>query len=308
MDFYNKNTDDLLVGVSPSKTVGLIVGDLGTSSSTTVNAGSVNNRGFELELGWRDQIGDLGYSINANGSWLHNEVTYLEPTVGRITGRVPQGTNMGTYFEEGYPIWYLRGYEAIGVDSEGNAIYSDAEGNPTTSPTDADRKYLGSAIPNFVYGITINLDYKGFDLVISGNGVSGNKIYPTSYRVDRPDCNTYSYYWKNSWKEPGDEATAKFPASKFWTTEAFSSTFTLFDGSYFKIKQIQLGYTLPRELTRKIAVERLRLFLSLDNYITFSKYIGLDPETATTGGNAAGIDMGVYPTSKSLIFGVNLEF
>ena len=308
MDFYNKNTDDLLVGVSPSKTVGLIVGDLGTSSNTTVNAGSVNNRGFELELGWRDQIGDLGYSINANGSWLHNEVTYLEPTVGRITGRVPQGTNMGTYFEEGYPIWYLRGYEAIGVDSEGNAIYSDAEGNPTTSPTDADRKYLGSAIPNFVYGITINLDYKGFDLVISGNGVSGNKIYPTSYRVDRPDCNTYSYYWKNSWKEPGDEATAKFPASKFWTTEAFSSTFTLFDGSYFKIKQIQLGYTLPRELTRKIAVERLRLFLSLDNYITFSKYIGLDPETATTGGNAAGIDMGVYPTSKSLIFGVNLEF
>ncbi len=311
MDFYNKNTDDLLVNVSPSKSVGLIPSsDLGNNTSNYQNAGSVNNRGFELEIGWKDSVGDFSYSIDANASWLHNEVTYLEPTVGRITGTTPQGTNLSTMFEEGYSIWYLYGYEAIGVDSEGNMIYSDADGNPTTSPALTDRKYLGSSIPNFTYGITINLEYKGFDLLISGNGVSGNKIFPTSFRVDRPECNTYTWYWNNSWKQAGDEATAKFPAANLWTTEAFSSSATVFSGAYFKIKQIQLGYTLPKSITQKIKIDNLRVFVSLDNFFTFSDYIGLDPETASGngGGTSQGIDMGTYPTAKSFILGLNLSF
>ena len=158
------------------------------------------------------------------------------------------------------------------------------------------------------YGITINLAWKGFDLSIFGNGVAGNSIYPTAFRVDRPSCNTYAYYWRNSWKKAGDEATAKFPKANFWSSEAFSSTLTVFKGDYFKIKQIQLGYTLPNSLTRKFFVNNLRIFAMLDNFFTFSDYIGLDPETATTGGNAIGIDMGNFPTAKSVIFGVNLEF
>ncbi|MBP5572897.1 MAG: SusC/RagA family TonB-linked outer membrane protein, partial [Bacteroidales bacterium] len=309
LDYFNKDTKDLLVGVSPAKEVGLpAFGDLGTSTTVTTNAGSVNNKGIELELGWRDQIGDFSYSINANGSWLKNMVTYVDPTVGRISGRVPQGCNMGTYFEEGHSIWYLLGYEAIGVDGEGNALYRAADGTTTTSPGDGDRVDLGSGIPKFTYGLTINLAWKGFDLTIFGNGISGSKIFPTSFRVDRPECNTYSYYWNNSWKKSGDESWAKFPAANHWTTEAFSSTFTLFDGSYFKIKQIQLGYTLPQNLTKKAKINHLRVFASLENYFTFTKYIGLDPETATNGGSAAGIDMGNYPTAKSLILGFNLEF
>ena len=309
LDYFNKDTKDLLVGVSPVKEMGLTPAfDIGMNNSVTMNAGEVNNKGFEVEFGWRDHVGDFNYSINANASWLSNKVTFLEPTVGRIQGRVPQGTQAGTMFEQGQSVWYLLGYKQVGINNEGRAIYEAADGSETTSPSQDDRQVLGSSIPNFIYGLTINLEWKGIDLTIFGNGVAGNSIYPTSWRSDRPECNTYAWYYNNSWKKAGDEATAKFPSAKYWDEVAFSSSATIFDGSYFKIKQVQLGYTLPSSLTKKAAISNLRIFASLDNYFTFSKYIGLDPETATTGGNAAGIDMGTYPTSKSVIFGVNVEF
>ena len=315
IDWYDKNTDGLLVQVSPVMEVGDPVfwetGDV--NSAKTLNAGAVNNRGFEFELGWRDQIGDFGYSVNANASWLRNRMTYLDPLVGRLSGRTVQGTYLTSYCVEGMPLWYMCGYKADGVDKDGNMVYVDYddEGNAvgtTISPQENDRVYLGKGIPTWTYGITINMNWKNFDLSIFGNGVAGNSIYPTAFRVDRPSCNTYAWYWENSWKKAGDESWAKFPAANHWTSEAFSSSATVFDGSYFKIKQIQLGYTLPQNLTKRVAISNLRVFAMLDNYFTFSNYIGLDPETATTGGNALGFDMGNYPTAKSIIFGVNLEF
>ena len=315
LDWYNKDTDGLLVDVPSVMEMGIPVfwesGDV--KASTTMNAGKVNNRGFEVELGWRDQIGDFSYSVNGNAAWLKNKMTYLEPLVGRLTGRTVQGTYLTTYCEEGMPLWYMKGYQAEGINNEGRVIYTDYDANgervgTTISPDESDRVYLGKGIPSLTYGITVNLAWKSFDLSIFGTGVAGNNIYPTAFRVDRPSCNTYAYYWNNSWKKPGDEATAKFPAANYWSSEAFSSSLTVFDGSYFKIKQIQLGYTLPQNLTKKVAISHLRVFAMLDNFFTFSKYIGLDPETATTGGNAIGFDMGNFPTAKSVIFGVNLEF
>ena len=324
LDWYNKDTDGLLVQVSPAMEVGVPFfqeGEWGMSptpkAKTTVNAGAVNNRGFEVELGWRDQIGDFGYSINANASWLKNKMTYLDPLVGRLTGGTVQGTHLTPVCEEGMPLWFMEGYHAEGIDNEGRVIYTDYAVNEdgvkervgtTVSPGDDDRVYIGKGIPDLTYGLTINLNWKNFDLSIFGNGVAGNNIFPTAYRVDRPQCNTYAYYWKNSWKKAGDEATAKYPAAKYWTEHSISSSLNVFDGSYFKIKQIQLGYTLPQNLTKKFFISNLRVFAMLDNYITFTKYFGLDPETATTGGAQLGFDKGNYPTAKSIIFGVNVEF
>ena len=319
LDYYNKNTKDLLIPVNPSYTVGSpMFSEKGISSSTTINAGSINNQGFEIELSWRDQIGDFGYSVTGNMSFLKNKVTYLEPTVGRISGRTVQGTFLTATFEKGYPIWYMLGYNAEGINEEGRVIYTDYEtdenGNQkkvgtTVSPDQAtDRVMIGKGIPDMTYGITINLNWKNFDFSIFGSGVAGVEAYPTAFRVDRPSCNTYSYYWNNSWRKPGDEKTAKFPAAKYWSQEAFSSTLSVFDGSYFKIKQIQLGYSLPKDLLKKVFISNLRAFVMLDNFVTFTKYIGLDPETASAGGNALGFDMGNYPTAKSVVFGVNVEF
>ena len=314
IDWYNKSTDGLLVNVNPAMEVGVpAFFEGGPSASSTVNAGAVNNKGFEIELGWRDQIGDFGYSVSGNAAWLKNRMTYLDPLVGRLTGRTVQGTYLTSYCEPGMPLWYMCGYKAKGVDKDGNMIYVDYDdegkvAGETISPQENDRVYLGKGIPTWTFGLTINMNWRNFDLSIFGNGVAGCEIYPTAFRVDRPSCNTYAWYWQNSWKKAGDESWAKFPAANHWTSEAFSSSATVFDGSYFKIKQIQLGYTLPRNLTEKIAISNLRVFAMLDNFFTFSKYIGLDPETATTGGNALGFDMGNYPTAKSIIFGVNLDF
>ncbi|MCR5351973.1 MAG: TonB-dependent receptor [Bacteroidales bacterium] len=314
LDWYDKNTDGLLVQVPPVMEVGTpSYYEGGPKANMVMNAGAVNNRGLELELSWRDQIGDFGYAVSANAAWLSNKVTYLDPLVGRISGRTVQGTNLTTSFEQGYPVWYMLGYVAEGIDEEGRVIYTDFDANgekvgTTITPGGDDRTFIGKAIPDMTYGLTINLSWKNFDFTLFGNGVTGNSIYPTAYRVDRPSCNTYAYYWRNSWKKAGDEATAKFPAAKFWSSEAFSSTLTVFKGDYFKIKTIELGYTLPKNLTKKININNLRVFAMLDNFFTFSNYIGLDPETATTAGNAIGIDMGNFPTAKSVIFGLNLEF
>ncbi len=300
LDYYNKNTKDLLVSVSLPAAIGI--------SSTTMNAGSVNNQGIELELTWKDHIGDFNYSISGNASYLKNKVTYLDPTITRIAGTGPQGSLLRTYFEVGYPIYYMRGYKALGVDSQtGLPLFEQLDSNPDTN--EEDMQMVGCGIPDYTFGLTINLEYKGFDFMVFGTGVAGNEIFPSSWRTDRPHCNTYSWYWENSWKKPGDNA--KFPVANAqgWDQRTFSSTFNLFDGSYFKIKQIQLGYNLPAKLLNNISVSQLRIYTSLENFFCFSKYPGLDPETASSGSaSSLGIDMGSYPTAKQFVLGLNLSF
>ena len=152
--------------------------------------------------------------------------------------------------------------------------------------------------------------YKGFDLIVFGNGTYGNDIFSLLYSADRTRSNTLKTYWENSWKQPGDNA--KYPdlakvKSDWWYWS--SDNASIFDGSYFKIKQIQLGYTLPANLTQKALISNLRLFVSLDDFFTISKYPGCDPETATTGShNGMGYDAGTYPTTKKAVFGINLTF
>ena len=298
VDWYKKTTEDLLVSVSLSAALGV--------SSTTINAGSVENKGLEVELTWKDTIGDFSYSIAGNFSTLKNKVTYLDPTISRIGGSVPQGSRFGTYFETGYPVWYMRGLKATGVDSStGEPEFEDINGDGNVDTDDF--QMIGLGIPDFTYGLTVNLAWKNWDMVIFGNGVYGNEIFPSSWRTDRPHCNTYSWYWENSWKKPGD--VAKFPGTTYWNQDTFSSTFNLFDGSYFKIKQIQLGYTLPKKLVNKLAISSLRVYTSLENFFCFTSYPGLDPETATNNSaSGIGIDMGTFPTAKQFILGVNLSF
>ena len=306
-DWYRKYTNDLLVSIAPLPEIGV--------SSTTVNAGKVLNTGLEFELGWKDQIGDFSYSVNANLSTLHNEVLEVHALLDRLTQDPVSGLNekMQTAFEQGYPIWYFRGFKYDGVDqATGAPKYLDKDGKSVPTVTDNDKVYLGEGIPNLTYGITVNLAWKGFDLVVFGTGVAGNEIYNLMVSADRPKVNSLTTYWKNSWGNPAvDKATAKYPDMKqvaaSW--DFFSSDACIFDGSFFKIKQIQLGYTFPRRLTQKILIDDLRLFVSMDDYFTFTKYPGADPETASYNNSTSrGVDSGSYPTMKKMVFGVNLTF
>jgi len=307
VDYYNKKTHDLLITVSPLPEIGV--------SSSTVNAGEVLNSGLELELSWKDHIGDLNYSISGNISTLHNEVKAVHSLRSRIDGSGVSGLNnkLGTAFETGYPVWYFRGYKYAGVDREtGAPQYYDIDGNITNTPTDNDKQYLGEGIPNLTYGITLNLEYKGFDFVLFGTGAHGNEIYNLMVSADRPKVNSLTTYWDNSWGNPAvDKAKAKYPDMKkvAQSWDFFSSSAAIYDGSFFKIKQIQLGYTLPQSLTKKILINNFRVFASLDDYFTFTKYPGADPETASyNSGDGRGIDSGSYPTSKKAVFGVNITF
>ena len=306
-EWYKKLTHDLLISISPLPEIGV--------SSTTVNAGKVLNTGVEFELGWRDHIGDLSYSINGNLSYNKNEVLDVHSLLDRITNDPVSGLNekVVTAFEKGYPIWYFRGFKYAGVDTEsGAALYYDKNGEITRTPGDNDLQYLGEGIPSLTYGITLNLAWKGLDLVVFGTGAAGNEIYNLMVSADRPKTNCLTTYWKNSWGNPAvDKASAKYPDMKQVSTkwEYYSSSAAIFDGSYFKIKQIQLGYTIPQKITKKAAISNLRLFVSLDDYFTFTKYPGADPETASFNNSTSrGVDSGAYPTSKKVVFGVNLTF
>ena len=300
-DYYHKTTNDLLVPITPSAAIGV--------SSMTINAGSVVNSGFEFEATWKEQVGDFAYSVSGNVSTLKNEVTYLDPTISRITGTIPQGVVLSTVFEQGQPIYYMRGYKGTGIDPEtGKPSFEDVNGDGKID-ADNDMQNIGIGIPKATFGLTVNLAYKDFDMVIFGTGVAGNKIFPSSWRTDRPHCNTYSWYWENSWKKDGSNTDPKFPGTYYWDQTTFSSTFNLFDGSYFKIKQIQLGYTLPKKVLSKVGVSNLRVYASLENFFCFTSYPGLDPETASSGtASSLGIDMGSYPSAKQVIFGLNLSF
>ena len=306
-DWYRKYTNDLLISISPLPEIGV--------SSTTVNAGKVLNTGLEFELGWKDHVGDFYYSINANLSTLHNEVLEVHSLVDRITSDVVSGLNevLVSSFEAGYPIWYFRGYKYKGVDqATGAPIYLDKDGKDTFTPGENDKQYLGEGIPNITYGLTVNLAWKGLDLVIFGTGAAGNEIYNLMVSADRPKTNGLYTYWRDSWGNPKvNNATAKYPDAKQVATkwEYFSSSAAVFNGSYFKIKQIQLGYTIPQQITKKALISDLRLFVSLDDYFTFTKYPGADPETASLNNSTArGVDSGSYPTMKKLVFGINLTF
>ena len=295
IDWFNKDTRDLLVRVSPVAEVGI--------SSHTVNAGSVNNRGWEFELGWQDSIGDFRYSINGNLSTLKNMVTYLEPTVGHQKGSDFGNMKFSTWFEEGYPVWFFRGYKYAGVNPEnGKPDYYDKDGNLTQAPVDADMGYMGSALPPLSFGLTLHMAWKGLDFTAFGTGAAGHELMPCVYRVDHSQINSLVYFY--------EECGKSLPKiENILTKEFWSSTAVVFRGDYFKIKQLQLGYTLPQKWTKKIMIDNLRLYASMDDWFVITKYPGFDPETASTSSSSGmGLDKGSYPNAKKLMFGINVSF
>ena len=299
VDYFIKKTKDLLVwGTTPS----LIIG----GSTSPMNAGNVENKGFEFELGWRDHIGDFNYSIRGNLSTLSNKVTYIDPSITRLSGSNFH-TYTITYFEKGYPVYYFRGYKFAGIDSEtGNPLFEDLDDDGKVS--DGDLTCIGDAIPDFTYGITLTAAYKGIDLTVFGTGSYGNQIFNCINRPDYAASNRLKeVFYDNRWTAKNKNGTVPRAGANNMDKYACSSAM-VYDGSFFKIKQIQLGYTLPKSLINKVFLSHARIYASLDDFFTFSKYPGFDPEAATNATSGMGIDKGGYPTSKKVVLGLNIEF
>jgi len=299
VDWYNKNTHDLLTSTTAPGNTGAEV--------VYVNAGKVNNHGTELELGWKDTLGDFQYGLSGNFSTVHNKV--VEGTsADRVPGQKIWSSYDVTYFEEGYPLWYLRTFVVDHIDpATGAAVYKDFDGDNEITPDD--RMMTGSGIPDFTYGLTLNLAYKNLDMVVLGTGSHGAELLYAVTRADALQQNTLRSFYTDAWKSSSSTGYI-YPkpdsGDRFYRT----SDMRVYDASFFKIKQIQLGYNLPKSLLNKVALSSVRAYVSLDDWFTFTKYPGLDPETSHAGSSASGlgIDYGSYPISKKLVFGVNLSF
>ena len=296
VDYFDKRTKDLLFRVAVDPALGV--------DRTTVNGGSILNSGLEFELGWKDQVGDFSYSINANFSTLHNEVLSFPGDTPRETNQPASSANFPvlTAFEPGYPVWYLRGFKYEGMDAEGNPVLANLSGDEAGTIDSEDMTYIGQGTPTYTYGLTVNMAWKGLDFVLYGAGQGGNHIMPVLHR--QGFNNNYRWYL-----EAAENGTYPHPSKTHGNFQFWSSDANIFKGDFFRIKQMQLGYTIPSKITKKAAISNLRLFVSLDDFFIFSKYPGLDPETAalnsTTGG---GLDWGSYPTMQKVLLGVNLTF
>jgi len=317
IDYFDKRTKDLLFDLT-------VPSELGFTSAVT-NGGNVLNRGLEFEVGWRDRIGDFSYGINANFSTLHNEVLELAKGATPTYRTDASSTNykIRTVFEEGHSIWHLDGFTYDGIyaedvyaqDAEGKQVLKHAKGDPIIRDlngdgdiTTDDMTDIGQTIPSFTYGFNITAAWKGFDLLINGYGQGGNKIVPVLHRAGYKNGLQYYLDEARTPENPGGSIphpkNILGPDNEFW-----SSTGNMFSGNYFRIKQLQLGYTIPSKITRKAAISNLRVYVSLDDFFTITSYPGLDPETASTNNTSgAGLDWGSYPTMKKLILGVNVTF
>ena len=296
-DWFNKETKDLIVtGITPSTVVG--------NTASPVNAGNITNKGFEFELGWTDRIGDFGYSVRGNIATLRNKVTYIHETLNAIDGTSFHTYGAITRFEKGHPAWYFYGYECAGINPEtGDPTFVDR--NNDGSITDADKTEIGKGMPDFTYGLTLTANWKGLDLIVFGAGSQGNDIYCCLNRSDFT-LNKLTYFTEDRWRP--NHTNGSMPAAGAAEMDKFmTSTASVFDGSYFKIKQIQLGYTIPQNWTRKAFIDNLRVYCSLEDFFTFTKYKGFDPEV-TGVGSALGVDKGSYPNAKKVVVGLNVTF
>lgn len=290
-DWYRKETKDLII-------TGATLSTIAGFGSSPINAGSILNTGVEMEAGWQDQIGQVRYSVRGNATTLRNRVIKVEDTVSRIPGA---GMNI---FEANQPAWYMYGYKYTGTNPlNGQPQYEDL--NDDGSIGEEDRTYLGSGIPRLSYGLTLSLGWKGFDFTVFGSGVQGVEICNNYEAATQYHTNKLSYFYNDRWTT--DNLLGKMPKPGTYDTRFLSSSAMVFDGSYFKIKQIQLGYTLPDSISEKVKMHGVRLYASLENFFTFTKYIGYDPEVAGAG-SSCGMDYGMYPNPRKVLFGLTVSF
>lgn len=321
VDYYRKRTIDLLTPGGPS--VPAFVG----ADISIINAGEVLNRGWEFDLAFRNRKANTSpftYELSVNYTTLKNEVTNISEFTNELGGAgVGTGWN-ATVFKVGYPVWAFRGYQTDGIfqteeevaaylSKTGITGYAPKPGEPIVVDvngdkqiTQADQTMIGSPHPKHIFGARANVGFKGFDLLVFAQGQTGNDVLMGFNRTDRPTANRPAFFFNNRWTGPG--STNSWFAANTNNQYIYNSDLMVFDGSYLRLRQLQLGYTLPKRVTDRAGLKATRLYISLDDFFTFTKYPGLNPEGGSGGANSLGIDRGVYPLSRKAMIGLSLNF
>jgi TonB-dependent starch-binding outer membrane protein SusC len=317
VDYYKKTTKDLLTDGSAPLFSG--------AKLLTVNAGTVVNKGLEFELGYKSAANSaFTYDVSANFTTVDNEVIFLDPNIPFIGGAGIGTGWTASAMQVGYPIWYFNGYKTAGIfqtqeeinkylASTGITGYAPKPGEPIVVDvngdkqiSNADQTQIGSPHPKFVYGGRVNLAYKGFDFLFFIQGQAGNDIIMGFNRTDRPTANKPEFFYTDRWTGAGSTNTWFAPNTN--NPFIYNSDLMVFKGSFARIRQLQLGYTLPGSLTNRIKIKNARVYVSLDDFFTFTKYPGVDPEGGSNNQNSIGIDRGAYPIPRKAMVGVSVTF
>jgi TonB-linked SusC/RagA family outer membrane protein len=316
VDWYNKKTTGMLRPI-------ILPAYAGTNGNPTGNVAAMTNKGFEVELGYSQQINEVQIGLKGNVSYLKNEITNLG-TVKYITGASLQSSTYElTRMQIGHPIGAFYGFQTAGIFQNQSEVdnYVSKSGKkiqPNAAPGDFrfvdidgdgdidadDRTFIGDPTPRWSYGFTANASWNNFDLVVFAQGVAGNDVFNGLRRLDLTAAN-WTKAALGRWT--GEGTSNDFP--RLISTDPnknFSSPspFYLTKGAYFRLKTIQIGYTIPKSILDFAHLQRVRVYVSSNNLFTATKYPGFDPEI---GGSSYGIDRGYYPQARSFMVGLNLS-
>ncbi len=328
IDYFNKNTNDILLPVPQPISLGY--GGNQGGGDATVNAATINNRGWEFLATYQNRIGDFSYSVTGNLTLVKNNVTSLgdgQPFIQDVSRT-----------DIGHPVGYYYGYIADGLyrtkaeidranaaakekgidffqessTSAGDVRFRDLDGDGQI--TTNDRTQIGNAIPTHTYGANVTLGYKGFDLNVLFQGVGGNQLYYSNYTTDRGMAivQNAETYVLNRWKSESDQGNGIVPRAIYLdpANNNRMSTLKVESGAYLRLKQVSLGYRISPTLLSRIGlreVSNLRFYVSSYNLLTFTKFTGYDPEIG--GDNKQrGYASGGFPSNRQVVFGIKLDF
>jgi len=305
IDLFSRNTLDALLYVKAPAQVG-------NRYDPVANVGNINNSGVEITLDHQSKIGKFNYAVNANVSFIKNELTKLNGGDVIYGDRVKSdkglalftlwGYNyMGIYKTDQEALEYLDGYSVTEMPYHaGDAKFEDLNGDGIID--DNDKTDIGNSFPWMTYGVNLSADYKNFDIQLFFQGVAGNEIYNAlrERTEGKGDVATLSTTMRDVWSESNPNGSIPNP---FGTSLNMSNSSRFVeDGSYLRLKNVQIGYTLPNLIVKSIGISKCRFYLTASNLITLTKYSGYDPEVGS------GVDYGNYPQSRTMTFGVNLNF
>lgn len=322
VDIYKSNKENMLFGLTIPPTAGV-----GSSSTITLNVGDMENKGVEVALGWNDKVGNFGYSLSATYARNINTITSMPGSAERValgSLKAYTGTYDMTFLSEGYEAGAYFVYKTDGVINTDEELeeYQKLEGKSSTAQmgdlkyvdtngdgaiTDEDKVYAGSGAPEAEIGFNATLTWKSFDLSMNWYASLGNEIVNGSYMIaaqrGRSELQLYQWSWDNPFSTIPNSQSGVNSDNYDGDTDLFIE-----DGSFLRLKNIVLGYTLPRSISRKAGLTRFRVYIAADNIWTITKYTGYDPEVGNDGLTTRGLDAANYPISAQVRAGVQVNF
>lgn len=315
-DYYKKTTNGMLMTMNIPSYVG--------ESKPIGNVGKMENSGLEMEISYKFNVADWNFRVAGNATYLKNKLIEYGNDSGWANLDAFQGAGTISRAQNGKPFPYFYGYKTAGIFQNYDEInaYTNAEGGliqPNAVPgdvrfvdvdgngviTEDDRTDIGKGMPDWTFGFNFNASWKNFDFSMMWQGTAGNDIFDATRRTDISASNLPSWMLER-WT--GEGTSNRIPHFVLGDNVNWqSSDLYVYNGSYLRLKNIQLGYTLPQSITSKAFISSLRVYVAAENLLTFTQYHGFDPEISS-GGTSLGIDYGVYPQARVFTVGLNLNF